>query len=366
MDSYALALCGGGGKGAYQIGVWKALSEDTVIGKISAVSGTSVGALNAVLFSLGDFEKSKEIWYNINEKTLLSPNRGKGTAWCSRQGLKEIMYSLPISNLRTSLPVFVNIHNAHKYEVESVAINNLPVDEIIDVLLASSAMPFIYDSVEINGSTYIDGGWTPIGNVPIDVLYREGYRNIIISSLDSNFNIYHICEKKLSSRTIDVTNKYSGADFKILKPLEDLGDILNGTLDFSKTGIRNRMIDGYKDTVKLLRGEDIYFMKNEYSKINLVIKDKMEKLFHSRDELEDFLKTTNIGKINYKAAVLDGKVFYENVVELFGWKLQQHKVLGLKSHYRFVDHNSVRVLWVLDPEDILSALEDYEAVKKFL
>lgn len=49
MDSYTLALCGRGGKGTYQIGVWKAFSEDTIIGKISAVSGTSVGALNAVL-----------------------------------------------------------------------------------------------------------------------------------------------------------------------------------------------------------------------------------------------------------------------------------------------------------------------------
>lgn len=366
MDRYALALCGGGGKGAYQIGVWKALSEDTTIGKISAVSGTSVGALNAVLFSLGDFEKSKEIWYNINKETLLSPNKNEGTALFSRQGLKDIMYSLPISNLRTSLPVFVNIYNTNKREVESVTINNLPLDDIVNVLLASSAMPVAYDSIEINGNTYIDGGWPPKGNVPIDVLYREGYRNIIISSLDSNFNIYHICDNRLSNRTIDVTNKYSEADFTILKPLEDLGDIFSGTLDFSKTGIRNRMIDGYKDTVKLLKGEDIYFMKNEYSKINLVIKAKMEKLFHNPDELEDFLKTTNTGEPNIEIRVIDGKIFYENIVELFGWKLQQHKVVGLMSHYRFLDHNGFRRAWFINPDDILRALEDYEAVKKFI
>ena len=45
--SYALALEGGGAKGAYQIGAWKALREAGV--KIDAVAGTSVGALNGKL-----------------------------------------------------------------------------------------------------------------------------------------------------------------------------------------------------------------------------------------------------------------------------------------------------------------------------
>ena len=43
----ALVLSGGGGKGAYQIGVWKALRK--LHYKIDIVTGTSVGALNAVL-----------------------------------------------------------------------------------------------------------------------------------------------------------------------------------------------------------------------------------------------------------------------------------------------------------------------------
>lgn len=365
MDGYALALCGGGGKGAYQIGVWKALSDNNYTEKISAVSGVSVGALNAVLFALGDFEKSEEIWYHINRKTLLSRNWDDGV-WCSRQGLKDIMYSLPISNLRTSIPVFINIRNTDKHEVESVAINNLPVDEITDILLASSAMPFIYDSVKINNTTYIDGGWTPAGNVPIDILYKEGHRNIIISSLDSNFNIYHICDNRVSNRTIDVTNQYPDAKFIILQPLEDLGSLFRGTLNFSKKGIIDRMIDGYKDTDKLLKDERIYIMKNEHSKINLLIKNKMEKLIHSPNELEDFIKTTNFGNINIEMAVPENKLQYGNIVELFGWKLQQHKVLGLRSHYRFLDHNNIRKAWVLNPEDILMALEDYEATKKLL
>ena len=47
-QKYGLVLAGGGGKGGYEIGVWKALKESKTL-SIGAVSGTSVGALNAAL-----------------------------------------------------------------------------------------------------------------------------------------------------------------------------------------------------------------------------------------------------------------------------------------------------------------------------
>ena len=52
---YGLVFDGGGARGAYQIGAWRALSEAGV--KISAVAGTSVGALNGALVCMGDLEK---------------------------------------------------------------------------------------------------------------------------------------------------------------------------------------------------------------------------------------------------------------------------------------------------------------------
>ena len=48
---YGLVLDGGGARGAYQIGAWKALREAGV--KIEAVAGTSVGALNGALICMG-------------------------------------------------------------------------------------------------------------------------------------------------------------------------------------------------------------------------------------------------------------------------------------------------------------------------
>ena len=45
-----LVLAGGGGKGAYEVGVWKALNDYGIAQKITVISGTSVGWLNAALF----------------------------------------------------------------------------------------------------------------------------------------------------------------------------------------------------------------------------------------------------------------------------------------------------------------------------
>ncbi len=41
-----LVLSGGGGKGAYELGVWKALVEMKLDKYIEVISGTSIGAFN--------------------------------------------------------------------------------------------------------------------------------------------------------------------------------------------------------------------------------------------------------------------------------------------------------------------------------
>ena len=54
--TYAIALEGGGAKGAYEIGVWQALDEAGV--QYNAVSGTSVGALNGALMAMRDLPRA--------------------------------------------------------------------------------------------------------------------------------------------------------------------------------------------------------------------------------------------------------------------------------------------------------------------
>ena len=59
-----LVFDGGGAKGAYQIGVWRALRETGLEQYVTDIAGTSVGGLNAALFVKGDLEEAERIWAN--------------------------------------------------------------------------------------------------------------------------------------------------------------------------------------------------------------------------------------------------------------------------------------------------------------
>ena len=52
MSHYGLVLAGGGGKGAYQMGAWKALREMNIT--FDAIAGVSIGSINGALIAQGD------------------------------------------------------------------------------------------------------------------------------------------------------------------------------------------------------------------------------------------------------------------------------------------------------------------------
>ena len=66
---YGLVLDGGGARGAYQIGAWKALVEAGV--KFNAVAGTSVGALNGALICMGDVGRAEDIWREMTFSSVM-------------------------------------------------------------------------------------------------------------------------------------------------------------------------------------------------------------------------------------------------------------------------------------------------------
>lgn len=351
----ALALCGGGGKGSYQIGVWGALEDLGITKGIKAVSGTSVGALNAVLFAIGDFSNAKQIWNHIRPDDLLSMNENpEGEGLFSREGLISIIKSVPLYKLRTSIPVYINISDAGSNIVRSVQINELTEAEIMKYLLASSAMPVAYDAETIQGKKYIDGGVTRRGNVPIEILYKKGYKNILISALNYDFSFNDIFDRC----------SYPDINVKVLQPLENIGNLITGTLDFSQSGVSGRMVCGYRDTMKIIRQENLMFMKKNYVAINIALENKMKELFHSQEDIEEFIKkSASIFPHNTDWPVMDIGA-YTKPVEMYGWTLQQGKINN--DHYRLVDSKGIRRAWVLDPELLFSALENYGAAKKIV
>lgn len=54
MKPYGLILAGGGAKGAYQIGAWKAMRELDI--EFEAIAGASIGAINGAMIAQGDFD----------------------------------------------------------------------------------------------------------------------------------------------------------------------------------------------------------------------------------------------------------------------------------------------------------------------
>ena len=66
---YGIVLEGGGAKGAYQVGAWKALREAGV--KIKGIAGTSVGALNGALMCMGDLELAERVWSNLTYSQVM-------------------------------------------------------------------------------------------------------------------------------------------------------------------------------------------------------------------------------------------------------------------------------------------------------
>ena len=66
-----LVLAGGGARGSYQIGVWKALIELGIDKYIEVISGTSIGAINAMLFQQNSYEMAEEFWLKVRSEQML-------------------------------------------------------------------------------------------------------------------------------------------------------------------------------------------------------------------------------------------------------------------------------------------------------
>ena len=99
---YGLVFDGGGARGAYQIGAWKALCETGV--KICSVAGTSVGALNGALVCMDDMEQAERIWnemtfsnvMDVDEELMEQFFEGEVSV---RQFLKEVWQKLSLIHI---------------------------------------------------------------------------------------------------------------------------------------------------------------------------------------------------------------------------------------------------------------------------
>lgn len=74
-ENFGLVLSGGGAKGAYEVGVWKALEDFGITSDVKIISGTSVGALNAALFACVESSDAEKLWREqVGYSSFLMPD----------------------------------------------------------------------------------------------------------------------------------------------------------------------------------------------------------------------------------------------------------------------------------------------------
>lgn len=247
MNEYAIALGGGGTKGAYHIGVWKALCEMDI--KISAVTGCSIGSLNGALLAQGDYEKAYEIWQNISGDNVVDFSDTVSENFFDVKNLAVIISDIhnnsgldttPLKNLAKSCideeklrkaPIdfgLVTFDMTNRKEVP-VFLEDIPNGMLVDYIMASAALPGLKKAV-IEDKQYIDGGVR--NNIPADMLIKKGIKNIIAVDV-GGIGI----TKGLAPKGINVIN---------IKTSEKI----IGLLDFNKENIDKTIRAGYIDCLK--------------------------------------------------------------------------------------------------------------------
>lgn len=176
FNDFALALSGGGVRGFMHAGFLQALDENGL--KPAAISGTSMGAIVGSLYASG--LKPDRIVEAIHRPEIrklpafLGLKGGLGSTEMLRLQLKDYLQLLQIEDLE--IPLIISVTNLNRGCNELIRKGLL-----IDWVVASSAIPIVFQPVFINNQYYVDGGLTV--NLP-SVCLRKAGRMII--GLNSN------------------------------------------------------------------------------------------------------------------------------------------------------------------------------------
>lgn len=256
---YGLVLEGGGARGAYQIGAWKALKEAGV--RIRGVAGTSVGALNGAFVCMDDVNQALRIWENISYDRVMDADENlmEQIRNFSLKNLPEMIAGgtrilkargFDIAPLRELIDEVVDeekIRSSHRelyvvtYDLTSrqslvVNVKETPQGEIADMLMASAYL-IGFKQEKLGGKYYMDGGG--INNVPVDVLMDKGYKDLIVVRI---YGLGVDTERKLKvPEDVEIRHIY---------PRQDLG----GILEFDRKRARRNIVLGYFDAMRMLYG----------------------------------------------------------------------------------------------------------------
>ena len=248
----AIVFAGGGSKGAYQAGVWKALEE---LGeRFDIAAGTSIGSINAAFYVQGDFDAAYQMWSSITVNDIMANGmnleRSIGSIYSQREQVLPFVKS--VINKSVDVTPF---HNMMKQYFSAEKFFGSPVDFVLVTvqhpsykpveirkkdmerfgndawqwLAASAACYPVFPVMRIEEQDYVDGGY--FDNIPVAPAFRLGATEAVVVDLKTEKN--H--EGYLHHPRI-----------RYIKPSRDLGTFLN----FEKDALGFSMKLGYNDAMK--------------------------------------------------------------------------------------------------------------------
>ena len=301
----ALVFSGGGAKGSYELGVWRALRH--LHKKIDIVTGTSIGSINGALFAQKEYSKAYSFWMNTRTEDLISYNKKeKIFSESNKKFLKDVIKNKGLPNnmgeevlrkyvdedkiRRSNIELGIVTVNIKTMTPKELTKKDIPNGKLIDYVVAScSAFPAI-TTKKLDDGSYIDGGY--YDNVPIDLAIKMGATEVIAVDLGA---IGRKVKKYPSDIKIDIIRNRAGRELF--------------TLDFSLEKAKERMRLGYNDTMKYygkLEGDNFTFRRNNliknYKRVGNYYEDVIKEiLLTSKNKV--LKEVLNIGK--YKKLLLD-------------------------------------------------------------
>lgn len=254
-----LVLEGGGTKGAYQIGAYKALRDLGI--EFQGVAGTSIGALNGAYILQNDIDVMEDIWMtydytyfmNLDEESyekykdidftprninvlielLNKARKNEGIDITPLRHLLEKTLSEDIIRKSNKDFGLMTVYWDKKINPYPMYLEDIPKGRLIDYLIASSSLP-IFKLDKIDNKIYLDGMFSE--NMPISLIETKGYKDIVVIRLiDDFFGKINL-------------NKYKGSNINIktIIPSEYLG----GSLNKDKLNVSKNIDLGYLDAMK--------------------------------------------------------------------------------------------------------------------
>ena len=199
-----LVLSGGGAKGLAHIGVLKII--DSLGVQVDYVAGTSMGSIIGALYASGYSGKQLDsIFQNVDFDNIINDALPRSsTAFSERDNMEKYAVKLPFNSFKIKLPsalsrgqntyglllkLLIHVNTVDDFSklpipffciatnVENGKQVILDKGNLTQSIMASGALPSLFQPVTINDEILIDGG--VVNNYPVDELRAKGMDIII-------------------------------------------------------------------------------------------------------------------------------------------------------------------------------------------